>query len=54
MKKTVCHRDGTVSYWSVYRQQYMERQCIVPDDELAAMSEDERVRVIRALGLDDD
>jgi hypothetical protein len=51
MKKTIFHRDGTVSYWSVYNQVYIRRASTVPDNELAAMSGKERARVIRHLGL---
>jgi hypothetical protein len=46
---TVCHSDGTVSYWSVYQQSYREHVRNVPDEELAAMPEDERRRVVRCL-----
>ena len=45
-----CHRDGTVSYWSVYEQQWRVRVHGVPDRELAAMSAEERERVMRHLG----
>lgn len=47
--KSVCHRDGTVTYWSVYCQVWERRQADVPDQELAAMSKEERRRVIRHL-----
>lgn len=47
--KTTCHRDGTVTYWSVYRQCWVSRAADVPDRELAAMSSDERERVLRHL-----
>ena len=49
MKLTV-HRDGTVSYWSVYRQVRMVRIPAgrVQDADLEAMPRDERERVIRA------
>lgn len=40
------HRDGTVSYWSVYNQQW-QRKCIVPNAELAAMNEGERRRILQ-------
>ena len=45
--KTKYHRDGTVTYWSVYQQVWVERAWIVPYRELAAMSEPERSKVIR-------
>ena len=41
-----CHRDGTVTYWSVYQQQWV-RAPGVPARELAAMNERERARVQR-------
>ncbi len=31
------HRDGTVTYWSVYRQVWIERAASIPDEEYAAM-----------------
>lgn len=45
--RTTYHRDGTVTYWSVYRQCWVERAESVPDRELAAMDERERERVQR-------
>jgi hypothetical protein len=47
--KSVCHRDGTVTYWSVYQQSWERRAASVPDRELAAMSEHERHLVQRHL-----
>ena len=41
-----CHRDGTVSYWSVYRQSFVSRADGISDEELAAMNQDDRERVI--------
>jgi hypothetical protein len=40
-----CHRDGTVTYWSVYRQAWIRRARRVPDRDLAAMDEAERGRI---------
>ncbi len=31
-----CHRDGTVTYWSVYRQQWV-RAASLSQEELASM-----------------
>ena len=45
----ICHRDGTVTYWSVYHQVWVHRAAAVPDCELAAMREQERCRVTTAL-----
>lgn len=42
--KPRCHADGTVTYWSVYEQQWRTAYR-VPDQELAAMQEQERRRV---------
>ena len=40
------HRDGTVSYWDVYRQQW-QRSSSVSDQVLASMNDAERARVQR-------
>jgi len=50
--KTTMHKDGTVSHWSVYQQQRVVRAAAVPDCELAAMPERERVRVMRHLVME--
>ena len=47
--KTRLHKDGTISYWSVHEQVYKERVKSVPDQELAAMSGDERAKVTKHL-----
>lgn len=47
--KTTYHRDGTVTYWSIYDQVWVSRASNVPDQELAAMSSAERERVQRHL-----
>ncbi len=44
-----CHRDGSVTYWSVYHQVWTERVRYVPDRELAAMPSADRERVLRHL-----
>jgi hypothetical protein len=44
--KTSYHRDNSVTYWSVYSQTW-QRASAVSDCELAAMSHDERERVLR-------
>jgi hypothetical protein len=49
MYRTVYHRDGSVTYWSVHQQRWMRRAHYVPDADLAAMSERERQRVLRNL-----
>lgn len=49
--KTTCHRDGSITYWSVYRQQWVRRAEHISDSELAAMSFCERERVMRHLGM---
>ena len=43
---TTLHRDGTVSYWSVYDQRW-HRSRAIPDRELAAMDRASRRRVSR-------
>jgi hypothetical protein len=42
------HRDGTVTYWSVYRQVWV-RAGSVPDHELAEQGERDRARIQRHL-----
>jgi hypothetical protein len=42
------HVDGSVTYWSVYDQSW-RTSWIVPDRELAAMPEAERMRVLKHL-----
>jgi len=49
MKKAVCHRNGTVTFWSVYGQMWVKQALNVPDGELAAMNEAERNKVLRHL-----
>jgi len=44
--KSTLHRDGTVTYWSVYDQQWVKRAAYVPPTDLAAMSMAERDRVM--------
>lgn len=44
--KTTYHRDGSITYWSVYEQQ-IQRVRWIPDRELAACSPAERDRIIR-------
>ena len=37
------HKDGTVSYWSVYQQVWIRTYVsLIPDQELAAMGDDGR------------
>jgi hypothetical protein len=47
--KITYHRDGTITYWSVYNQIWEPRQNTIPDKELAAMNDKERVRVKKHL-----
>lgn len=37
---TILHRDGTVTYFSVYQQQWLRRSTWVSDEELAAQGKD--------------
>lgn len=40
------HRDGTVSYWSVYQQLWVRTMSsLVPDTELAAMGDGRRHKI---------
>lgn len=45
------HEDGTVTFWSVYEQRWINRAHNVPDRELAAMPADEREQVKAYLAL---
>lgn len=47
--KPKLHKDGTVTYWSVYAQIWERRVAHVPDRELAAMETRDRERVQRHL-----
>jgi hypothetical protein len=49
MKRTILHRDGTITYYSIYDQTRKSHVHHVPDEELAAMPTAERDRVIRHL-----
>jgi hypothetical protein len=51
MGRVTCHKNKTVSYWSVYKQVWIRRARWIPDAELAAMSPRIRARVIAHLGL---
>lgn len=48
---TTYHRDGTVTYWSVYDQVWVHRAMEIEDGELAAMDHDERERVLAHLQI---
>ena len=46
--KIVLHRDGTVTYWSVYEQLWLtETVSQINDRELAAMGKENREKVIK-------
>lgn len=47
--KTTYHRDGTITYWSVYSQMWIKRASVIPDRELAAMPSGEREKAQRHL-----
>ena len=47
------HRDGTVSFWSYFRQEWVERTFYVPAEELEAMTSHDRTRVCRHLKLEE-
>lgn len=47
--RPILHKDGTVTYWSVFKQQWERRVVRIPDNELAAMGEKQRDRVINHL-----
>lgn len=51
--QTTCHRNGTITYWSVYEQVWIRNTDKISDRELAAMESTERDRVIKHLRLDE-
>lgn len=46
------HRDGTVTVWNVYTQQWDMRTSRPSDSVLASLSREERERVIKHLKLE--
>ena len=55
-RPAVCHRDGSVTYWSVTRQQYVRHPASrpLPPDDAVALPDSERRRVRRHLPVDCD
>lgn len=45
------HRDGSVTYWSVYRQQWVRGRSL-PDEDYAAQGIEDRDRIMRHLGVE--
>ena len=45
--KLSLHRDGTLTYWSVYQQSWCVHVVRIPDREFAAMDATERSRILR-------
>jgi len=43
---TILHRDGTITYWSVYEQIWRRSHRMPSDRELAAMPAHDRDRVV--------
>jgi len=48
MDKVTLHRDGSITFWSVYNQCWT-RSVRVSDRELAAMPDADRKRVVRQM-----
>lgn len=46
--KVTLHKNGEVTFWSVYDQTWI-RSRVIPDREIAAMASDTRKRVLRHL-----
>ena len=44
-EKLTLHQDGTASYWSVHRQQWV-RTMYPPIEDQTAMDRDERVKIM--------
>ena len=50
MRKIITlHHDGTVTYWSVLRQVWVQHAHAIDDEEMAALPHTMRPRVIRHL-----
>ena len=50
---TTCHRDGTVTYWDVYRQAWVRTYADRMSDEvLASLTAAERTRIARLAARD--
>lgn len=46
--RSIFHRDGTVTLWHVYRQQWVRLAAdAISDETLATLSQRERVRILR-------
>jgi hypothetical protein len=46
--KSKFHRDGTVTFWNVYQQQWNRTQASrISDENIASMSASDRTRTIR-------
>jgi hypothetical protein len=46
------HRDGTVSYWSWRRQEWVQHAFHVPEEDMEQMASYDRQRVCRHLGYE--
>jgi len=49
MNKVTLHRDGSVTFWSVIFQTWRKAKANISDAEFAAMSANDRKRVVRHL-----
>lgn len=46
------HRDGTVSYWSYHRQEWVQHVFHVPIEDIQSMDPYDQKRVMKHLGYD--
>ncbi len=52
--KITVHNDGTITYWSVYRQQWVREPAgDIPDNEIAAMSPEAQAQMLDILDHDE-
>lgn len=46
--RSIVHRDGTVTYWSVYAQCWRRHVTTITTDDALALPSRDRARVVRA------
>ena len=49
--KTKFHKDGTITYWNIYLQNWVCKTNYINSRELASLSVEERTKVCEHLGI---